>query len=118
MVGIQYLKRNKKKYKYGDYVRTKKGTFDIVTEPKANIGVVRCKKTKYWREDIIKHSRNIIDLIEVDDIVFTEDSIGYSFIHIYSVEMLEALKEDVKNEVIIKSVMTHQQYEQNCYKLN
>ena len=65
-----------------------------------------------------KVSENIIDLIEVDDIVFTEDFIGYSFIHIYSVEMLEALKEDVKNEVIIKSVMTHQQYEQNCYKLN
>lgn len=64
-----------------------------------------------------KVSENIIDLIEIEDIVFTEDFNGYSFIHIYSKEMLEALKEDVKNEVKIKSILTHEQYEQNCYRL-
>ena len=58
---------------------------------------------------------NIIDLIEIEDIVFTEDFNGYGFIHIYSKEMLEALKEDVKNEVKIKSILTHEQFEQNCY---
>ena len=67
---------------------------------------------------IVNHSFNLIDLIEVGDIVFIEDFIGYSFIHVYSKEMLEALKEDVKKEVKIKSILTHEQYEQNCYKLN
>lgn len=61
-------------------------------------------------------SKSIIDLVEIEDIVFTEDFNGYSFIHIYSKEMLEALKEDVKNEVKIKSILTHEQYEQNCFK--
>ena len=65
-----------------------------------------------------KVSEDITDLIEIEDIIFTEDFIGYSFIHIYGEEMLEALKEDVKNEVKIKSILTHEQYEQNCYKLN
>lgn len=60
-------------------------------------------------------SESIIDLVEIEDIVFTEDFYGYSFIHIYDEEMLEALKEDVKNEVKIKSILTHEQFEQNCY---
>ena len=64
-----------------------------------------------------KVSENIIDLIEVEDIVFTEDFKGYDFIHIYDEEMLEALKEDVKNEVKIKSILTHEQYEKNCFKI-
>ena len=62
-------------------------------------------------------SESIIDLVEIEDIVFTEDFYGYSFIHIYDEEMLEALKEDVKNEVKIKSILTHEQYEQNCCRL-
>lgn len=93
----------------GEYVRTKKGKIFQYSKGRAYLG----KDNK-----IVKHSKNIIDLIEVGDIVFIEDFIGYSFIHIYSVEMLEALKEDVKREVKIKSILTHEQYEQNCYKID
>ena len=63
-------------------------------------------------------SKNIIDLIEVGDIVFINDFAGYDFVYINDKEMLEALKEDIQNGVEIKSIMTHEQYEQNCYKLN
>lgn len=66
-------------------------------------------------ENIVNHSKNIIDLIEVGDIVFTEDFPGYDFIYIYDKEMLEALKQDVKDGVRIKSILTKEQYTRNCY---
>ena len=66
-------------------------------------------------KNIVNHSKNIIDLIEVGDIVFTEDFPGYDFIYIYDKEMLEALKQDVKDGVRIKSILTKEQYMQNCY---
>lgn len=108
----------------GDYIKTPYHKIEKIEKIKQEDGwiCVTTDKNAYeleWlEENKVKHSKNIIDLIEVGDIVFTEDFIGYSFIHIYSEEMLEALKEDVKNEVKIKSILTHEQYEQNCYKLN
>lgn len=67
------------------------------------------------KENIVKHSKNIIDLIEVGDLLFINDFAYYNFIHIYDETMLEALKEDVRNGVKIKQILTHEQYMQNCY---
>lgn len=64
-----------------------------------------------------KVSENTIDLIEVGDIVFINDFVGYDFVYINDKKMLEALKEDIQNGVEIKTILTHEQYEQNCYKL-
>lgn len=66
-------------------------------------------------EIIVNHSKNIIDLIEVGDIVFIEDFSGYDFIYINDKEMLEALKQDVKDGVRIKSILTKELYQANCY---
>ena len=66
-------------------------------------------------KDIVNHSKNIIDLIEVGDIVFMEDFPGYDFIYINDKEMLEALKQDVKDGVRIKSILTKELYQENCY---
>lgn len=68
-------------------------------------------------KEIINHSFNIIDLIEVGDIVFIEDFFGYNFIHVFDESMLEALKKDVKDGIKIKTILTHEQYERNCYRL-
>ncbi len=115
-----------------EYVRTDLGEIAIVTSVAKEtlqdimgnlerIGINEeigfCNTEPYVRGNIIKHSKNIIDLIKLGDIVFTDDFNGYGFIHIYSTEMLEALKEDVKMEVKIKSILTKEQYEANCYKL-
>ena len=62
-----------------------------------------------------KVAENIIDLIEVGDIVFIEDFSGYDFIYINDKEMLEALKQDVKDGVRIKSILTKELYQANCY---
>ena len=50
----------------GEYVRTKKGKIDKVTNDNCYMPqYIECKKSLLYKEDIIKHSKNIIDLIEV-----------------------------------------------------
>ncbi len=53
----------------GEFVRTKEGTIDkiikIYTEDTDLKNIVRGKNGSYWKEKITKHSKNIIDLIEV-----------------------------------------------------
>lgn len=67
---------------------------------------------------ITKHSKNIIDLIEVGDIVNE---------HYVRATYLEGITKYIKldnscgirtYEKDIKSILTHEQYEQNCYKVN
>ena len=128
MVGLRYLK--KEKYKYGDFIRTNDGIIGQVKR----IELDDVDKSLKWyvfdgkRPDmgiiyelyinkpyIEKYSKDIIDLIEVGDIVFIEDFSGYDFIYINDKEMLEALKQDVKDGVRIKSILTKELYQANCY---
>ncbi len=59
--------------KVGEYVRTKEGIIGKViidyngrcNNPKCDRKHVSCKNTYYCEEDIVNHSKNIIDLIEV-----------------------------------------------------
>lgn len=109
----------------GDYVRTKRGigkVLEIKTVQPKLYGkydvaylIDVCPRMYISESTFIKHSKNIIDLIEVGDLVFIEDFFNYSFIHIFDETMLEALKEDIKEDVKIKSILTHEQYSQNCY---
>ena len=99
----------------GEYVRTKKGLIDKINKYSFGCNIWHCENGMCIDEcncigthlkDVIKHSKNIIDLIKIGDIVFTEDFNGYDFIHIYCKEILEALKEDVKIKVKINSILT------------
>lgn len=112
--------------KFGEYARTNKGDIFIyanVVDENGNkldyiMKLVNGGPIKYYLnkdENIVKHSKNIIDLIEVGDIVFIEDFPGYDFIYINDKEMLEALKQDVKDGVRIKSILTKELYQSNCY---
>lgn len=107
-----------KEIQVGEYVRTKKGTFDIVTEPKANIGVVKCRKTKYWREDITKHSKNIIDLLEIGD--FVNGSYIFEIGNAINGEkwVHTAMGHILYNDELEKAkILTKEQYENNCYEV-
>ena len=63
--------------KVGEYVRTKKGIIDKVivdykgkcNNPNCKEKHISCEKDYYDEKDIVKHSFNIIDLIEVGDYV-------------------------------------------------
>ena len=116
--------------KCGEYVRTKDGKigiFDRYSTRKENslykspfncFIKLKGRKTplQCYEEYIVKHSKNIIDLIEVGDIVnksevyeIGQSEDGQKWIHtcngkIYYEKDLEGL-----------TILTHEQYMQNCY---
>ena len=65
----------------------------------------------FW--NIKKHSKNLIDLIEVSDYVN-----GYKVYKITSA-CIYLVGKAVQNKLTIniETILTHEQYEQNCYKL-
>ena len=120
MVGIQHLKRDKKKYKYGEYIRTKCGKIDKVINNKYYMQqYIECEKGLYLKENIIKHSKNIIDLIEVGDIVEVLDHDWTRVFNIDDEDILESFIEDCKEENWkLQGAMTREIYKQNCYKID
>lgn len=64
-------------------------------------------------EIITKHSKNIIDLIEVGDYVN-----GYRVERYLDGDLV--LEDEIKSilkKTIIEEILTHEQYENNCYRL-
>ncbi len=123
--------------KVGEYVRTKNGiiakvtdilegycidcdddVFDLENAPMMEI------PWEYIEEYVVNHSFNIIDLIEVGDIVndyivldIMEDlQTGEIHLEMPSSYPKEGSCEIYNNE--IKTILTHEQYERNCYKIN
>lgn len=115
----------------GEYVRTKDGyIFKILTKENTNYGccgITDSNNTKYTtytynkrsfndiKNKIVKHSKNIIDLIEVGDIVHTRDVLNEDIVYIWSEEYLKALKEDLKNGIELVDILTKERYQANCY---
>lgn len=105
--------------KVGEYVRTYNGLIGKVVQiTNSNNYAIRIYNGAEYvvRAVIAKHSCNIIDLIEVGDIVNN----GY----IYEVGNSEDGHKWVHNlnglllfENDIKTILTHEQYNQNCYKV-
>ena len=117
----------------GEYFRTKDGCIGRITE---DFGKDPCfRNINYYRTDIlytmpgcyssyniyedmiVNNSKNIIDLIEVGDYVngnrmdiVEKDENGY----VYYLQNIE-LPSVNKNE--IKTILTKEQYEANCYKI-
>ena len=109
----------------GDWIRTKKGNIDKIAcefdknnwRSKNTYGelIVRCLDNIYLLDDIVKHSKNIIDLIEVGDYVN-----GYKVIAKSDDGYIEILTDDIEQgelleEQDIKTILTKEQYQENCY---
>lgn len=130
--------------KAGEYIRTNKGTMGQIIEKRLGkffkgkdddeIPILRNVyelDTKQWTTDeyIVKHSKNIIDLIEVGDyvngmrVIATENRGRYNEEKQKDEKVILAENYDewTENGVIsnedIKSILTHEQFEQNCYKV-
>lgn len=111
--------------KVGEYVRTKDEIIDKIDSFKKDLRNVDCccfqsgriYTVELCNDIILKHSKNIIDLIEVGDIVFIQDVLNNDFVYIYDDEMLKAVREDIEEGLQITKILTHQQFEQNCYKV-
>lgn len=107
--------------KENEFIRTKTGKIDKVINNNYYMSqYIECEKRIVEKENIVKHSFNIIDLIEEGDIV-NESLIVYRGKVASGKEKLL-----VGNHIIngmslkvanIKSILAHEQYERNCYRL-
>lgn len=125
----------------GEYVRTKNGLIGKVNKIEIagsgvrfggefltdtiiqfNDGKVYERRCK--RNQIIKYSKNLIDLIEVGDLLeielseeFVEKEDKNVFTRLGDVFTKETLQRNVDNGIVIKikTILTHEQYKQNCY---
>lgn len=110
----------------GEWVRSKIGSIGKVTKIEDGKFLYEDKSLITFIDNVVKHSKNIIDLIEVGDVIE------------YQVNSLSELKvgrvkkyRDARNskeylgvegfditKIYIKSILTHEQYKQNCYKVS
>lgn len=87
----------------------------------------RVYERRLKRNNIVKHSKHIIDLIEVGDYVN-----GYKIVETYtdskkedevwlgvvvSSKMIKEPLQEYFDSEMIKTILTHEQYKQNCYKV-
>lgn len=100
----------------GEWVRSKIGSIGKVTKIEDGKFLYEDKSLITFIGNVVKHSKNIIDLIEVGDIVnksevyeIGQSENGQKWIHtcrgfLYYEEDLEKV-----------TILTHEQYKQNCY---
>lgn len=68
--------------------------------------------------NIVKHSKQLIDLIEVGDIVEIKTGLYSSFKYfVENEDNLLLLEEQIKQFWNIKTILTKEQFEANCYKV-
>lgn len=115
-----------------EYIRTKAGTIDkiikIYTEDTDLKNVVRGENGSYWKEKILKHSHNIIDLIEVGDYVngkkidaildggFKNEGVAE---RVLCFEIDFPIEKGLRayHNYDIKSIVTHEQFKQAEYRV-
>lgn len=130
------------KIEVGEYVRTKNGIIDKVKNYRVNCSMLYCEKGIYidkcnhigiHLEDIVKHSKQLIDLIEVGDFVngyrvlAIEDSI---YVNSKRILIYKNQKEKYERWIYIQEhdgriysqddlieILTKESYIANCYKV-
>lgn len=115
------------KIEIDEYVRTTDGKIDkVIIEYKGkcnnsncNCKHISCKNNYYDEKDIVKHSKNIIELIEVGDILEIKEDGVIAFVGLEkdtTTITYQEIIDEIKNETAeLLSILTKQQYEQNCY---
>lgn len=101
--------------KENEFIRTKTGKIDKVINDNYYISeYIECEKGIVDKENIVNHSKNIIDLIELGDFINGNKVYKVTNTCIY------CIGKAVQNKltVNIQTILTHEQYERNCYKIN
>ena len=105
--------------KVGEYVRTSKGKIFKATENiKINVSIP--KKYEKFADEITKHSFNLIDLIEVGDYV-NGNIVTDKYLFAGEKPVIETERNDTNCKCLcekdIKSILTHEVFEANAYKV-
>lgn len=108
------------KIEVNEYVRFNNGEIGKVIDIKENPS--RIVYSEYGEigliSDIVKHSKQLIDLIECGDIVKIRTGLYSSFKYfVENEDDLLLLKEQVKQFWNIDKILTHEQFETNCYEI-
>lgn len=101
--------------KENEFIRTKTGKIDKVINNNYYMSqYIECEKGIVDKENIVNHSKNIIDLIELGDFINGNKVYKVTNTCIY------CIGKAVQNKltVNIQTILTHEQYERNCYKIN
>lgn len=103
--------------KENEFIRTKTGKIDKVINNNYYMSqYIECEKRIVEKENIVKHSFNIKELIEEGDIV--NGQIVYKEEEGLAVERAECIiPYELIEEMEIEEILTHEQYERNCYRL-
>ena len=97
----------------GEYIRTKNGKIDKVINNNCYMPqYIECEKSLLYKEDIVNHSKNIIDLIEVGDFVNRERILDITGDYIHT---NETDHNRFYLEKHIKTILTKEQMEANQY---
>lgn len=103
------------KIEVGEYVRNKEGKIIKVTW----VGQAIVTNDKYTMSklsgEITKHSKNIIDLIEVGDIVHTRDVLSDDIYYMWDEEMVQTTKKFIQKGIKFVDILTKEQYKANVY---
>lgn len=106
-----------KEIEVGEYVRTRNGKIRKVKDTVAQYYITDrlniLDNNQFEKEDIVKHSKNIIDLIEVGDYINGQKVYKITSACIYCVG--KAVQN--KFTINIETILTKEQYEKNCYRL-
>lgn len=117
--------------KENEYIRTKTGIIDKIIHYDNDTKLLRCKNNNFIDpfdniaipiSTIVKHSFNIKELIENTDIlkVKTKENailmIGFDE-NIIDIKYKEIIEEIENGEYELLEILTHEQYERNCYRL-
>ena len=102
-----------KKIEIEEYVRTNTGKFDKVINNNYYIPqYIECEKGIVDKENIVNHSKNLIDLIEVGDYVNGERILDITGDYMHT---NETNHNKFYLEKHIKTILTKELYQANCY---
>ena len=104
----------------GEYGRTRDGYIGKVVNRPGGIDIAIDYRASHNLNDIVKHSKNIIDLIEVGDYVN-----GYLVSNVDKIDNMNVVEWDngemysteIPNDKFIKSIVTKEQFASTEYRL-
>lgn len=113
----------------GEYIRTIdgyirkveqiniKGSYDGLCHGAYNVDIPYKYSQGISAKKIKAHSKDLIALIEVGDIVHTKDVLNEDYYYMFDEEMVKATKETIQEGIKLVDILTKEQYNSNCYRL-
>lgn len=106
----------------GDYIRTKNGKIDKVINNNYYMQkYIECENGLYLKENIVKHSKKLIEQVQVGDILKIKEDNDICYIGLEKDTITvnySDIKESIKNgECELLAILTKEQFNSNSFKV-